>query len=97
MANKINSFEKIVTVTQVQLLQEVETGDLMHQVTFGEFVEYTPEIAARVIPQPKGVFGSQIHVVWMMLNIKTAEFPYKIGSKWKITVTENGTIKMVEP
>ena len=92
-----NTIEKILCVTGVTLLTEIVSGDFIYQVVFGYYTKNTPEILSRMPPETRGTFmGNQIAINEMSLLVKTNTVPYKVGSKWKLTIQENGTLNLVE-
>jgi hypothetical protein len=97
MASSINLFEKILVVTEIRPTLEVATGEAMYQVIFGEYISNTPEVAARLNAPNQASFAKKFPVIWLAMNVKiTGELPYKVGSKWQFTTTENGTVNLVE-
>jgi len=104
MSTPANIFDKTLVVTEIRLVQELTSGELMHQVSFGEYVSSKgslPGLNLQFNPQNSGgsimVAGNKVPAMWLALNIKAADaFPYAIGSKWKMTIKENGTVNLVE-
>lgn len=89
--------EKILTVTSVNIITELATGELINQVTFGYHVQNAPEILARIPSNIRENFlGKQLVFNELSLLFKSEEVPYKIGSKWKLKLHKDGTINMVE-
>lgn len=91
--------EKELTVTGIGIVYELATGEPLYQVNFGEFINSTPELAGRLTAMSGGALfnGKKIAANWLILNIKTdGAIPYKVGSKWKFTVKEDGTTNLVE-
>jgi hypothetical protein len=88
--------EKTVIVTQISNTIELATGELIYSVFFGEFIDATPEVLSRFPPSPVTYPGKKISAMWFMLNLKTDKVPYKVGSKWKLKIQENGVISLVE-
>ncbi len=89
--------EKTVVVTQISNTIELATGDLIYSVFFGEFIDTTPEVLSRLPGiSPANYPGKKIGAVWFMLNLKTDTVPYKVGSKWKLKIQENGLISLAE-
>lgn len=92
-----NTLDKTLIVTSVTLLTEIVSGDFIYQVVFGYYTKNTPEILSRMPAETRGTFmGNQIAINEMSLLIKTDTVPYKVGSKWKLTIRKNGTMNLVE-
>jgi hypothetical protein len=87
--------DRILIVTNVATITELSTGDLINQVSFGYYVENTPEILNR-LPSPlrENFPGKQIGLAELILFIKTSEVMYKVGSKWHLTITKEGTLSL---
>ena len=89
--------DKILTVTNVATVTEVATGDLINQVSFGNYVENTPEVLNRFPAPMREIFtGKQIGVSELILFIKTEEVMYKVGSKWHLRIDKEGTFNLSE-
>jgi hypothetical protein len=89
--------EKILIVTSVSLAVELATGESINQVTFGYYVQNTPEILSRIPSSTRENFmGKQIAFNEFSLLFKAKEVPYKVGSKWKLKIHKNGSINVVE-
>jgi len=91
-------FEKEVIVTEIRCIREVQTGDAIHQIQFGDYIKSTAEIVQKINQMSNVVrVGDDIPVQWFTLNVKNVKvIPYKVGSKWKLAMNENGSITMVE-
>jgi hypothetical protein len=89
---------KTLTVTNVNVITELATGDLIYQVMFGNYIRTTPEILSRIPPNAREPLAASknIAVSEMTLFIKTNEVPYKVGSKWNIRISKNGRLNLVE-
>jgi len=84
-------FEKTVIITEIRFSQEVITGDPMHQVFFGEYIQLSTT-NPNIMPNVK-----TIPTMWLTFNVKTKNaLPYKVGSLWKFTVNSDGTTQLVE-
>jgi len=89
--------EKILIVTSASTAVELATGDLINQVTFGYYIQNSPEILGRIPANARENFmGKQITFNELSLLFKAEEIPYKVGSKWKLKIHKNGTLSMVE-
>lgn len=89
--------EKELTVTSITVAYELATGEPMFQVFFGEFIPTSNELINRMSPGTPASFpGKRIAVSWLILDLKTEQVPYKVGSKWKLTIKENGSTSLVE-
>ena len=92
-----NLAEKTLTVTSVNIITELATGELINQVTFGYNIENTGEILGRIPSAMRENFlGKQLVFNELSLLFKAKEVPYKIGSKWKLKLHKNGTINLVK-
>lgn len=88
-------FEKEVTVQNVVSTVEIGTGKMIYAVSFGETYEATREIATRAGFTP----GMTDRVVATYLTLYfqcDREVPYRVGGKWKIKVSDDGTVSVVE-
>lgn len=89
---------KTFSVISINPAIELATGDNIYQVAFGEYVDITPELLSR-LPQPmRQIYASsnKIGATHVILFIKMTEIPYTVGSKWKITVGSDGSLKIVK-
>jgi len=81
-------FEKSLEVIEIRVVPEIATGDLIHQVVFGEYVKCTTN---RDSDAPQ-----EVPVVWLTLCIKKTDTQqYAVGSKWKLTRSDNATLNLV--
>ncbi len=81
-----------LTVTQITQSIEGETGNLSYLVTFSKVVDATPEIVTRT--QITG--QNQIALTWLQLFFKGDIVPYMVGSKWRLTVGNDGVVNLVK-
>jgi hypothetical protein len=90
--------DKVLTVTSVNVVTELATGDLAYQVTFGYYAKNTPELINRIPANIREPFmmSKNIAINEITLLIKVDEVPYKVGSKWKMKISNKGTLNMVE-
>lgn len=89
--------DKTLVVTGVTVVTELATGDLIYQVVFGEHVKNTPEILSRLPANTRDAYvGNKIAVNEVMMIMKVEEVPYKVGSKWKLKIQEDGNLSLVE-
>ncbi|MGD0202658.1 MAG: hypothetical protein ABSC20_01975 [Candidatus Bathyarchaeia archaeon] len=87
---------KILTVTGVNVISEMATGDLAYQVNFGYYVENKPEIIARIPSAIRENFvGKQIAFNELSLIFKTDKVLYAVGSKWNLKIFKNGNLSLV--
>jgi hypothetical protein len=98
MVVSVDIIDKVLTVTSVNVLTELATGDLLYQVTFGYYIKNAPEIINRIPPNARESASTSKFVVIneVFLIIKADEVPYKVGSKWKMKIHKNGTLNLVE-
>jgi hypothetical protein len=92
-------FEKELTVLGVNPAVELATGDQMWAVNLGEILDKTPAVMSRLAPQPAGSLqcGNKITASYLYFFVKPEkQLPYRIGSIWKFTVSEDGGISLVE-
>lgn len=89
---------KTFSVISINPAIELATGDSLYQVTFGEYTKITQELLNRLPPTQRQIHASakEIGVTHMVIFIKKTEIPYTIGSKWKITIGSDGTLKIVK-
>ena len=88
--------EKEVLVYSVTPSTEVATGDNTYNVFFGDYVNATPEIISTLQLQVGQPLPKKVGVFWLILNIKSDEVPYRIGSRWRLTVENDGRLTLVE-
>jgi hypothetical protein len=90
--------DKVFTVTSVNVVTELATGDLAYQVTLGCYMKSTPEIINRIPANAREPYltSKNIAINEITLLIKVDEVPYKVGSKWKMKIHKNGTLNIVE-
>jgi uncharacterized membrane protein len=92
MSADINIFEKIVNVTEIRSTQKIETGELMYQVVFSEYLNRTA-----INPATNEKIPITIPAIWFALNVEAKNISrYRIGSKWKIATDQNNTTSIVE-
>jgi hypothetical protein len=100
----VSILEEIVTEKGLKLLSlngitELKTGEYVVAANFGEIVDNTPEIAARMDASPSlnpsgpKQIGSATVVIY--LKIEHA-FPFTVGGKWKLKVFKNGDINLTK-
>ncbi|MCL2135647.1 MAG: hypothetical protein FWH37_08935 [Candidatus Bathyarchaeota archaeon] len=82
---------KTLKVIEVQLVQNVATNEPLYQVVFGEFI---PSISNENVKDMKVI---DMPNIVLMIHTKTVDkILYNIGSEWIYTVTETGSITLVE-
>jgi hypothetical protein len=88
-------FEKDVEVIQVTRAIESVSGDYIYQVTFGQIVDVDEELR-RTIPAPANSKApKKIAPTTLTIFIDASKpIPYKVGSKWKISISDSGSIKV---
>jgi hypothetical protein len=86
-------FEKKVEVISVVPATEGTTGEYIYQVTFGQVVEVDEELR-RTIPAPANSKPpKKIATTTILIFFDASKtIPYKVGSKWNISIEDNGTI-----
>ncbi len=86
--------EKDLVVYAITPVTEVMSGDTLYQITLGEYVRATPEVVNRIGVAPPGG-AKEVPATWMLFNVKrNGELPYKVGSKWRMTVSEDGSVSL---
>jgi hypothetical protein len=90
----LNAVEKDLVVYQVFPITEVATGNIIYQVLFGEYVDVTPDILDRMDMMPGQPIPRRVPVMWLALNMKDDTVPYRVGSKWRATMDEQGNINL---
>ena len=85
------SVSKTLKVIEVRLVQNIVTNEPIYQVVFGEFI---PSISSEAVEDKKVV--DMPNVVLMVHTKHTDKILYNIGSEWVYTVTETGSITLVE-
>lgn len=89
-------FEKDVGVTSIVSVPEIATGDILYQVTFGEYIKATTERLSRLVSGIAMTGRSEISTMWLVLNTRQTPVPYLVGSKWKMSISADGSVKLVE-
>ena len=90
-------FEKELTVLGVLPGTELSTGDRMWIVSLGEVIDKTPQVSTRLPMTQQQQSANKINANYIVCWIKSATaLPYRPGSKWKYSVSEDGTISLVE-
>ena len=91
--------EKDLKLLSLNGMTDLKTGEYVIAANFGEIVENTPEIAARLdassSPNPSGPkqIGSAIVIVYLKVE---HVFPFTVGGKWKLKVLDNGDINLTK-
>jgi hypothetical protein len=86
-------WSKLVEVVGVSIATEASTGETLYQVTFADRTEVTPQLRPYV-PSPPGTMPPKevaFNVIIMFFRFDT-EVPYRVGSKWQLTVGADGRI-----
>ncbi|MGA2628368.1 MAG: hypothetical protein ABSF63_15055 [Candidatus Bathyarchaeia archaeon] len=91
----MNPYEKEVAVLGIYPTVEMTTGLPIYYVSFGSVVDMTPEIANRIgLSQPLTAKAKPASMmVWFKCD---GEVPYRVGSKWKMTVAEDGQVSLTQ-
>lgn len=78
-------------------ITDITTGNLIHQVQFGHMVEVDDQMRKNT-PQPLGAVPvrQQASVVLVLMLDFEGPVPYKVGSKWTLSISERGTITLKE-
>lgn len=88
-----DNVDKILTVTNVATITDLSTGELTNQVSFGHYIENTPEVQSRLpLPLRENFPGKQIGIAELILFIKTDVVVYRVGSKWHLKIDKEGTL-----
>lgn len=95
---------ELVTEKELKLLSlngmtELKTGEYVVAANFGEIVDNTPEIAARLdassSPNPSG--PRQIGSATVVIYIKVEHaFPFTVGGKWKLKIFRDGNVSLTK-
>ena len=95
---------ELVTEKELKLLSlngmtELKTGEYIVAANFGEIVDNTPEIAARLdassSPNPSG--PRQIGSATVVIYIKVEHaFPFTVGGKWKLKIFRDGNVSLTK-
>ncbi len=81
-------YEDEVEVVNVGRITSAIDGSLIYQVVFGKIAKPTEGM-----PTPSG--SKEIAPTTLLMYFKSEkEIPYKVGSKWKLTVSESGNISL---
>jgi hypothetical protein len=86
-------FEKKVEVISVGPAIEAESGEYIYQVTFGQVLEVDEELR-RTIPvlaNSKPAKKIAFNTISIFFH-SSKTIPYKVGSKWNISIADNGTV-----
>ena len=95
------TFERVLVVYSIVPTTEVTTRETIYQVLLGEFVDMTPDLLnvitqnQQALEQPVQIPANRIPVLWLAINFKGGEVPYLVGSRWKLTIKENGNMDLV--
>jgi hypothetical protein len=89
--------EDIVEVISVTRAIESSTGESVFQVQFGHMVEINEEMR-KAIPQPIGSAPPKMQgTIALVIFAKfPGPVPYKVGSKWRLTIKESGVVTLGE-
>jgi hypothetical protein len=90
-------YERELVVVGINSIVELTTGDLLLQVSFGEYIDATEQVVSRLpAPAREAGVGKKIGINWVTIIIKGEAIPYQMGSKWKLTVEESGEVKVTK-
>jgi hypothetical protein len=91
-------YKKTLVVTSITPSSEVSTGDILYAVSFGTYIDATDEIRRRIQPSLVALqlVGNKIPVSELVLFVKGEQVPYKIGSKWNLSINDDGSLNVVE-
>lgn len=98
----MSKLPELVTEKDLKLLSlngttELKSGDYIVAANFGEVVDNTPEIAARLdgtsTGNPSGPkqVGSATVVIYLKLE---HAYPFTVGEKWKLKIFKNGNVTL---
>lgn len=84
-------------VISVGRVTDITTGDLIYQIQFGHMIEVDEQMRKN-IPQPLGAvpMRQQASVVLVLMLDFEGSVPYKVGSKWTLSISERGNIALKE-
>lgn len=100
----MSKLPEIVTEKKLRLLSlngitELKSGEYAVAVNFGEIVDNTPEIAARLdassSPNPSGPkqIGSATVIIYLKLE---HAYPFTVGGNWKLKIFEDGSVNLTK-
>ena len=95
---------ELVTEKKLRLLSmngvtELKSGEYAVAANFGEIVDNTPEIAARLetsdSPNPSGSrqIGSATVVIYLKLE---HAYPFTVGGNWKLKIFKDGSVNLTK-
>ncbi|MFH1256489.1 MAG: hypothetical protein V1494_04295 [Candidatus Diapherotrites archaeon] len=88
---------KTVEVMNVSRATEATTGENIYLVQFGELKDATPEIRKSIPTPPNTMPPKKVFENIMILYFNFGKVaPYKVGSKWRLEIADNGEIKLKE-
>jgi hypothetical protein len=89
--------DKIVEVISVIRAVESATGESLFQIQFGQMVDvddnlrkYIPQLVGSVPPKKQGLI-----TLVLFADLK-GTVPYKVGSKWRVSIGESGALSLKE-
>ncbi len=82
-----------VQVLSIKPIIETETGDILHAVSFGNYIKIKDIRTFPVLEELKEI-GNEVPVQWLFLITKQMPVPYLVGSWWKLTVMELGAFQL---
>lgn len=89
--------EDILEVINVGRVTDFTTGNLIHQIQFGHTVEVNDQMR-KGMPQPMGSapVREQASIVLMLMVKFEDAVPYRLGTRWKLNITDQGAITLKE-
>ena len=92
-----NVVNKELTLLAISGATELETGDYVVRLDFGELLDNTTEIANRLQVRPDvnplSMKKVAANTLILFLKLEHAK-PFSVGSKWKLSIDEIGRITL---
>ena len=100
----MSKLSELVTEKKLKLLSlngvtELKSGEYAVAVNFGEIVDNTPEIAARletsISPNPSA--SKQIGIPTVVIYLKLEyTYPFTVGGNWKLKIFKDGSVNLTK-
>ena len=86
--------EKVLSVLSITSAPELSTGDQLTVVSLGQFVDKSG--VANRLTNPEQ-YPNQIPAVYLAFFYRAStEVPYRVGSKWRMRIEEDGSMSVVK-
>ena len=85
--------DTVLVVLSIAEAWEAATGDSLYLVKFGQYIDATPQLLSRI--ESKGGM-KRVSTEWLNLYYKGESVPYMVGSKWRLTVNNDGAVSLVK-